>query len=211
MSILVIDGTLDSVLTWSSNDKGDLISLNFHCISHSGKEGEKKHSMIRTTKPIDPKSAMYYFEMTVLQPGDGGENGIGLTKSNVKSRNGEFPGWYDDSIGYHGDDGGIYHNGGSNIASSDPYSTGDTAGCCLKQIMIGHEMYRLLFFTLNGHKVGPTRVLDDGDFFPTIGLGDAGAEVDTNLGHKAFVYDLEGIRIYCLHYIDSLSKSIFGG
>ena len=189
-------------------DKGDLISLTGHSIKHLGKGGENNDSMIRTTKPIDLKIEIFYFEMTVRQPGDGGAIAIGLTKSNVKSRNGELPGWSDDSIGYHGDDGGIFHNSGSSVASSDPYSTGDTVGCGLKNIMIGQEMYRLCFFTLNGQKVAHVRILDDGDFFPTVGLADAGAEVDTNFGHNAFVYDLEGITTYYLLYIDYIQMTL---
>ena len=193
---------MKSVLSWSSEDKGDLISFNGHYIKHLGKDEEIMASMIRTTNPIDFRIEMYYFEMTVRQPGNEGIIGIGLTKRNVKSRNGEFPGWYDDSIGYHGDNGGIFHNdGGDCEVASKPYTTGDTVGCCLKKVMMGQEMYRLCFFTLNGHKVGTAKVLEDGDFFPTIGLAEAGAEVDTNLGQKAFVFDLEGMESHYLYHI----------
>ena len=209
LSIVGENANWENLLIWSSEDKGDLMSLNGHCIKHLGKAGYNGESMIRTTKPIDPGLELYYFEMTVRQPGEGGVIGIGLTKNTEKSRNGELPGWFDGSIGYHGDDGGIYHNAGISIASSDPYYTGDTVGCGLKKMMIGQEMYRLCFFTLNGQKVAHTRFLGDGDLFPTIGLGDGGSEVETNLGYKEFVFDLEGMYTYYSHIIHSRNRFKF--
>merc|ERR1719362_442169 len=52
-------------------------------------------------------------------------------------------------------------------------------------------MHQLCFFTLNGKKISGDRLLKNGDFFPTIGLGYGGTEVETNLGHKAFLFDLK--------------------
>ena len=178
--------------------RGALISLDNHCITHSGDYGEGLRSMIRTTKPLDPKHQIYYFEITVLEPGQA--IGIGLTKSSVKSRTDEMPGWYNNSIGYHSDDGGIFHNRGSKVAEVNTYSAGDTVGCCLKQIMTGQNTRRVCFFTLNGQKLGRPISLDDGDFFPTIGLKGRAA-VETNLGYKEFQFDLEGKHIL---YISSM-------
>ena len=193
LSICETDGNSENMLAWSSEDKGDLISLNGHCIKHLGKEGEKKSSIIRTIKPIDSSIQVYYYELTVLHPGEKCIIGIGLTKSNVTNNTGQLmPGWSGDSIGYHGDDGGLFHNWSICPAGSfSPYSTGDTVGCCLKQISIGNKMHQLCFFTLNGKKISGDRLLKNGNFFPTIGLGYGGAEVETNLGHKAFLFDLK--------------------
>jgi hypothetical protein len=74
-----------------------------------------------------------YFEVTILEyaPSDDSkslESVIGLT--------GEFtnlvhalPGWNVWSVGYHSDNGGIYEQRSNPIATTKPYSIGQTVGC----------------------------------------------------------------------------------
>ena len=155
-----------------------------------------QYSMIRTTKCIHPMAKVCYFEMTVRNAGEGAVIGIGLSKTSIKDRNGVFPGWGNGSIGYHGDDGKLFHDSGTPLATCEPYGRGDTVGCCLKRMKITEYGYgktlQFCFFTLNGKRLEPTRTLDEGDFFPTIAIGCGGAEVETNLGQKEFVFRIIG-------------------
>ena len=73
--------------------------------------------------------------------GDNAELAIGLTKADSDTRTGCMPGWPSDfsgqkifstlGIGYHGDDGGIYHYTGRPIERGEAYTTGDVVGCYL--------------------------------------------------------------------------------
>jgi hypothetical protein len=128
--------TPDELLSWSMVDKGDHISYDGLRIQHTGtKGGGKQHSLIRTTKPISSSATSFYFEATVIQPGETGEIGIGLTKSDYPV-NGLMPGWYNGTIGYHGDNGGIYHNTERQVAAGETFGSGDTVGCFLNRIYI---------------------------------------------------------------------------
>ena len=151
-----------------------------------------QYSMIRTTKCIHPMAKVCYFEMTVRNAGEGAVIGIGLSKTSIKDRNGVFPGWGNGSIGYHGDDGKLFRNSSTPLATYEPYSTGDTVGCCLRRMEIRRKTLQFCFFTLNGRRLEPTWNLEGGDFFPTIGMGCSGAKVETNLGQKEFVFNIIG-------------------
>ena len=179
-------------LVWSQKDRGSQIFLSGPSISHTGVHCENLHSMIRTTRCIHPTVKQYYFEMTVKKSGENGVIGIGLTTRSIESRNGEMPGWNNGSIGFHGDDGKIYHDSGSGMALCEPYGAGDTIGCCLKRIEIFGKIEQFCFFTLNGIRLEPSRNLGEGDFFPTVGMGCSGAEVETNLGQTEFMFNIPG-------------------
>ena len=111
---------------WSEEDKGESISIHGFSI----KNNSYTKSLIRTVESIHPDTNVCYFEMTVVK---GQDICIGLSKTDVCSRNGRFPGDEDDgSIGYHGANGGIYHNR-RHIPPYGKYGVDDTVGCCLKR------------------------------------------------------------------------------
>ena len=59
-----------------------------------------------------------------------------------------MPGWPNyESWGYHGDDGGIFHNTGSHKLAYATYSQGDVVGC-------GIDNQKRMFFTKNGKLLG---------------------------------------------------------
>ena len=101
-----------------------------------------------------------------------------------------MPGWDAHSYGYHGDDGGIFHNSGNMQRPFGPrYGAGDTVGCGLDYSNGG------IFFTLNGELLGygwtgEAVVIDPVvELFPTVGV-DTDCPLACNFGERLFVFDL---------------------
>jgi len=103
-----------------------------------------------------------------------------------------MPGWDQQSYGYHGDDGGIFHASGGMIKQFGPkYGPGDTVGCGIDYVSKG------IFYTLNGEFLGYAweRVSDDvleKELFPVVGL-DTNSPIHLNLGSAEsgpFQFDL---------------------
>ena len=103
-----------------------------------------------------------------------------------------MPGWDRESFGYHGDDGGIFHNSGSMLSQlGTPFGVGDTIGC-------GVDYQRqAIFYTRNGVFVGYAFALQESylrqDLFPVVGV-DAHCPVSCNFGtEKPFLFDLQAM------------------
>mmetsp|Transcript_29825 Transcript_29825/g.54623 ORF Transcript_29825/g.54623 Transcript_29825/m.54623 type:complete len:711 (-) Transcript_29825:130-2262(-) len=120
---------------------------------------------------------------------------IGLSAGKFSSLR-KMPGWDDISYGYHGDDGGIFHNSGDMARRFGPsYGPGDTVGCGVDYGAGG------IFFTLNGKFLGYgwTGLLDYhggtselaqlGDLYPTVGV-DTKCPIAFNFGDRPFAFDL---------------------
>ena len=104
-----------------------------------------------------------------------------------------LPGWDNDSYGYHGDDGAIFHGRGRSLATYGPsFGAGDTVGCG-----IDYES-RSIFFTLNGKyqgtAFGGVDLTEGQVLYPTVGI-DAAVNVTFNFGREKFRFDLEGYII----------------
>mmetsp|Transcript_45085 Transcript_45085/g.134586 ORF Transcript_45085/g.134586 Transcript_45085/m.134586 type:complete len:177 (+) Transcript_45085:167-697(+) len=112
-------------------------------------KGDGRHSSdvgsIQANRPVHLRSLIYYFELNVLEKGEGGRVGIGFTPANFKLT--KQPGWEPGSYGYHGDDGKKFGGNGKGEDYGPRYSTGDTVGAayCLAS--------QEIFFTKNGVKV----------------------------------------------------------
>ena len=155
------------------------------------------HNLIRTTKPIPLiNSTSFYFEVKII---DGGKNdylGIGITEADPNTRSGSFPGW--DTfptlgIGYHGDDGKIFHkNGYTKSDFVEKFTTGDVVGCLIYLARTKDNEINLVQFTKNGKKLNFPRVVKTKVWYPTIGISSPGASVDTNFGQHPFLYLREG-------------------
>ena len=182
-------------LSWSMHDKGDHILYNGNILECTRAMAEEdKHSMVFTNQPIPKNVENFYFEITVEDEGENGSIGVGLAKATAKYQNGHMPGWNQGTIGYHGDDGGIYHNDGSLQLTCETYGKGDTVGCMMKKRMIDNHQYIFVNFFKNGKKLDmASRYVDEGEYYPTIGMGSAGAKVTSNLGETDFVYKIEGM------------------
>ena len=179
-------------LTWSMDGKGDYITYNGTTIEcKQADEGEDNHSIIFTNKPIPKRVEKFYFELKVEDEGENGLIGIGLVNADAKHPNERMPGWDNGTVGYHGDDGGIFQNAGWSH-TCESYSKGDTVGCMFERVLIDGYQIQLVSFTKNGTKLTPNRYLEDGEYYPAIGMGSAGAKVTSNLGEMDYIYKFEG-------------------
>jgi len=138
---------------------------------------------------------VFYFEAKIEEtsepvPSSASCIAIGLASSDFMF-NHRMPGWDSHSYGYHGDDGGIFHQTGHMIQSYGPrFGAGDTVGCGIDLLR------RTIFFTLNGKFLGDAfgKVKDDVPWYPVVGL-DSHNPVAVNFGtHEAFCFDLTGYR-----------------
>ncbi|KAF8244121.1 hypothetical protein K440DRAFT_25403 [Wilcoxina mikolae CBS 423.85] len=93
----------------------------------------------------------------------------------------KMPGW--DSKhqwwGYHGDDGGAYHNSDSSNVFYEKYEKGDVVGC-------GVDQQGKLFFTKNGKKQDTPFHDISGQMFPVAGMTEGG-HIRANFGPE-FMY-----------------------
>jgi len=121
---------------------------------------------------------------------------IGLSTKSF-SPDDRMPGWDDESFGYHGDDGGIFHGQGETVRRFGPsFGKGDTVGCGLEYST------RKLFFVKNGKFLGYAfdgKALDrdmvDRGLYPTVGV-DTECPIFVNFGEKPFRFDLKGFAAY---------------
>ena len=135
-----------------------------------------------------------YFEVTIMSPlpttilhqtTPNDCVAIGLSRREFRTH-GRMPGWDDLSYGYHGDDGGLFHNGGDMIRRFGPsFGAGDIVGCGVDYLHGG------IFFTLNGQFLGYgwPQVDLDASFYPTIGV-DTNSVLEANFGATSFLFDL---------------------
>ena len=187
--------SLPGTFHWSQEDKGKLISIKSQSlIAYLG--DYKLSNIIRTTEAIPKTSSMFYFEIKIRDCGTNSVLGIGLTQADPNTRSGCFPGWKRYTtlgIGYHGDDGGIYRQSNKAIERTETFTTGDVAGCFMCQTRIKEEEVTLVQFTKNGQKFLSPRIIENSEWYPTIGMASPGASISTNFGEGPFVYDPIGI------------------
>eukprot|EP00736_Rhodelphis_marinus_P011361 Rmarinus@m.18550 len=140
--------------------------------------------VFRTEAPIPKILPMYYFELTVHDPGEEGLIGIGLYPAATALRG--MPGWYSGSYGYHGDSGNKYSSslGDDGKTYGKPFGKKDTVGCCYLPNL------GVLHFTKNGISQGVAFTGVFGRFYPCVGLHSRGARVSVNLGQRPFVYSV---------------------
>src|SRR5437868_1479820 len=114
------------------------------------------------------------------------EIGIGFGSSSVPLD--RLPGWEPESLGYHGDDGKLYHASGEGKPwPRPPFYTGDVVGCG-----ISFEQ-RHVYFTRNGELLdlafknltfdSPMEPKVD-DIYPMIGMRSPGEHVHVNFGKE---------------------------
>ncbi|OQS00234.1 hypothetical protein THRCLA_06120 [Thraustotheca clavata] len=93
------------------------------------------------------------------------------------------PGWDDQSLGYHSDDGRFFSHGTSRPFSSG-FDVGDTIGCGI----IRKENFTQVYFTQNGKRIEPEFTCPSTPLYPIVGL-DAAFTITLNCGSFPFMYD----------------------
>ena len=135
---------------------------------------------VMITEPMSP--FLNYYEYQILARGAEASIGIGIGERNYPLN--RMPGWNRDSIGYHGDDGKLYHESGGGRYFGPTCSDGDIMGCGVDfDSDVGYG-YCEVFFTKNGQQVGePVRMKQPVyGLYPIIGLHSRGEKV-RYLGH----------------------------
>jgi hypothetical protein len=143
---------------------------------------------IQANKPAPHQRLLYYFEISVKDRREEGRISIGFTDEYFDLS--QQPGWEQNSIGYHGDDGNLYNEAGWEDFGPK-FSEGDTVGAGINYTA------QELFFTKNGKLVGTTPLDLDftGPLYPTIGLHSENEEVQVNFGQDPFVFDVEAVDL----------------
>lgn len=141
------------------------------------------------------KRLVSYFEVSILDKESDDANsttpecvavGLATAAFNVSSR---MPGWDSQSFGFHGDDGGIFHNAGSmRKIFGRSFGGSDVIGCG-----IDYECQKI-FYTRNGSFLGYAFELKEHQlasaYFPVIGM-DTNCPVVCNFGQSPFLFDLK--------------------
>lgn len=115
--------------------------------------------------------------------------GVSLANFHLHSR---MPGWDAASYGFHGDDGGIFHNSGQMVRQYGPtFGVGDIIGCGLDY------QASSLFYTINGKFLGYAFQMKEEellmDWYPTVGV-DTNSLVHCNFGtDRPFAFDLQSM------------------
>jgi hypothetical protein len=143
-------------------------------------------------------SNIFYWEVTLLEQQNLNHNlwvngspcvSIGFGDKNTRFNS--HVGWYDDSIGFHSDDGTIRKNktDGGGIKASKPVKPNDTMGCGL--IFCGFNKIKP-FFTLNGKMIYmyDTSIDINLPYFPMIGY-DYPNTIQVNFSSRKFKFDIK--------------------
>ena len=159
------------------------ISCAFGCIiKYSGNGTQDEMGVVQSATPLTPTYP--YYEVSVVFPGADGYIGVGVGDSCYPMD--KQPGWCPESIGFHLDDGKLYHSPkvAVHVAPPSPYQ-GTVVGCGVvfppkETQQPGREMVEV-FFTLNNKLIGRwLTVVPPCGFFPTVGLNSVEAVVDVS-------------------------------
>ncbi|KAI6192653.1 hypothetical protein M3Y96_01249700 [Aphelenchoides besseyi] len=165
---------------WNPADKSKLLQLSCECL-----QVQYSAAAVRANSSIPRTCGIFYFEIYIVEKGETGYIGIGLSEKNVDIN--RLPGWESGSYGYHGDDGNFFAGSGKGGTYGPNFSTGDTIGCGI------NFMNRSIFFTRNGENLGVAayNISIENSRYPTVGMRTPGAIIDTNFGQKPFAYKIE--------------------
>ena len=109
---------------------------------------------------------MQYFEVQILSFGHMKAIAIGAVPKSFPMEH--APGWSENSIGYHSDNGELYHASGRGKVFGPVPRKGDTMGCGVSLIPNNNKNCSV-FFTYNGMEVGRVRAaIPEGGFYPAI-------------------------------------------
>ena len=136
--------------------------------------------VVKILEPLSP--LLNYYEYQIVCRGRKCAIGIGLGEQGYPLD--RMPGWNRNGIGYHADDGRLFHQDGFGRAFGAKCEEGDRMGCGIDFDEDCGEGYRSVFFTRNGRRVGEkVRVRRPlFGFYPIIGLHSLGEKV-RYLGH----------------------------
>ena len=155
--------------------------VQYSCESNSDQVGA-----VQAAFPLTPHHR--YFEFKVYSRGNAYNPCIGIGVAERDYPLNCQPGWMDNSIAYHLDDGNIFHD--SSYTNIGPLCSndGDQFGCGLAFSVNPSSQYVLVFFTKNSRLIACrcARIPPSG-FFPTIGLHTPATLIDVDLNAALLV------------------------
>ena len=140
----------------------------------------KETGTVRILEPMN--STLNYFEYKIISRGAECEIGIGVGEADYPLD--RMPGWNQNGVGYHADDGHLYYQRGYGRAFGPLCTVGDRMGCGIDFASEDSMGNIKVFFTKNGKQVGdlvrikkpPTGL------YPLVGMCSKGEQVQY-LGH----------------------------
>lgn len=110
--------------------------------------------------------SMQYFEVHILSFGHLRAIAVGAVPKDYSIEH--APGWSENSVGYHTDNGELYHSSGRGKVFGPVPREGDTVGCGVSLIP-NNTKNCVIFFTYNGMEVGRVRTaLPEGGLYPAV-------------------------------------------
>lgn len=133
---------------------------------------------------VEPMSPMLnYYEYEIIDRGEKCAIGVGVGEQGYPLD--RMPGWNSNGIGYHADDGRLFHQDGFGKAFGPTSTVGDRMGCGVDfDTDVGYG-YVNIFFTRNGQQIGdPVKMKRPSHgLYPIVGLHSEGEKV-RYLGHS---------------------------
>lgn len=119
----------------------------------AGDYGEDSIGTVRGKYPIDPLGPLHRrsFELFILDPGENKYIAIGIC-SEAYPKN-LLPGWEETSVGYHADNGNLFHSCGDGQPTEHPCKKGDVMRCTVEPVDGSPKRVKVLFHR-NGYQVG---------------------------------------------------------
>ena len=142
-----------------------------------------KGSSVGVVKMWEPMSPLLnFFEIEILDEGQRTAIGLGVGSSNYSMS--AMPGWNGHAIGYHADDGKLFHQTGYGKPFGPTCKKGDIMGCGIDFTTDCGQGYVKVWFTKNGDAVGPSEKMRRPlhGFYPLIGMHSV-KETVRYLGH----------------------------
>ena len=141
---------------------------------------------IKILEPMSP--ILNYYEYQIVCRGQKCAIGVGLGDQGYPLD--RMPGWNRNGVGYHADDGRLFHQDGFGRAFGPNCTEGDRMGCGIDYNSDCEAGYLKIFFTKNGKQVGDLVKVRRPifGFYPMIGLHSRGEKV-RYLGHWRMVPD----------------------
>ena len=158
-------------------------------------------------------NSITYYEIEILNRGQRCTISIGLASSDYSLNN--QPGWRENSVAVHGDDGRLFQNSGLGTAFGPAWKKYDVIGLGIRSPTNNCLPYSMVqvYFTRNGEEIGHTsQMVPPSGLFPTIGMHSVGEKVKVHMGTKEATptnYDPIRLEWQALCGID-LSKSSEG-
>jgi hypothetical protein len=122
------------------------------------------------------------FEVEVLDRGERCCIAVGAAGTNYPAVN--QPGWKENSVAYHGDDGNLFNNNPYGVSFGPPWKERDVIGVGVRQPAYDnpHVVETQVYFVKNGVELGHTTVIvPPSGLFPTIGFHSSGEKVKITL------------------------------